>query len=230
MFDLRYYQNRMIRKAAEAWESHQSVAIISATGTGKTEMYLALAVQEAGRVLVVSHRDYLIEQPIQRLAAVGFEDVAVEKADERSELGYRRAKVVFASVQSIGPESQEKRLATFRPDDFSLVIFDEAHRATARTYRRIIEHFKKNPRVKILLVTATPNRKDGVALRNVCDAVADVYGPSQAMADGWIVPVKFYRRDVSSLDFSNVRMSASTTPKFSPHFAGDSQCLGESLF
>lgn len=206
MFDLRYYQRQLVDAARREWDTHQSTAIIACTGTGKTEMYMSLAVEEPGRVLVLVHRDYLIGQPIDRLARAGFEDVAVEKADERAETGFRRAKVVFASVQSIGPESQARRLATFDPKDFSLVVTDEAHRGTSPTYRRVYDHFKKNPRVKFLFVTATPNRKDGVALRNVCDSVAGVYGPSQAMADGWIVPVKFFRRDVRSLDFSNVRL------------------------
>lgn len=205
-FDLRYYQERLKAEARRAWESHQSTAIISATGTGKTEVYLSMAVEEPGRVLVLAHRDYLLSQPIDRLRRAGFEDVAVEMADERAEVGFRRAKIVFASVQSIGPESQAKRLRSFDPRAFSLVIVDEGHRATAPTYRRVLDHFKQNPAVKILVMTATPNRKDGVALGNVCESVAGVYGPSQAMADGWIVPVKFFRRDVQSLDFSNVRL------------------------
>jgi len=206
VFDLRYYQEELIDGAHKAWQSHQSTAIIAVTGAGKTEMYMSLAVSEPGRVLVLVHRDYLINQPIERLRRSGFEDVAVEKADERAEVGIRRAKIVFASVQSIGPEGQAKRLNTFKPDDFSLIITDEAHRATSPTYRRVYDHFKRNPRIKLLFVTATPNRKDGVALGNVCESVAGVYGPTQAINDGWIVPVKFYRRDVQSLDFSNVRL------------------------
>ena len=206
MFDLRYYQEEAKTKVRQAWESHQSTAVIACTGSGKTELYMSLAVEEPGRVLVLVHRDYLINQPIDRLAAAGFEDVAVEKAHERAEVGLRRAKIVFASVQSIGPESQTKRLQSFNPNDFSLVICDEGHRGTATTYRRVFDHFKTNPRIKILIVTATPNRKDGVALRNVCESVACTYGPSRAMAEGWIVPVKFFRRDVQSLDFSNVRL------------------------
>jgi hypothetical protein len=70
----------------------------------------------------------------------------------------------------------------------------------------VLRHFQTNPRLKVLVLTATPNRKDGIALGNVCDSVAGVYGPAQAMREGWIVPVKFYRRDVKSLDFSNVRL------------------------
>lgn len=167
---------------------------------------MSLAVSEPGRALVLVHRDYLIRQPIERLARAGFDSVAVEKAEMRAEGGIRKAKIVFASVQSIGPVSQEHRLKTFDPFDFSLVIADEAHRALGATWRRVLDHFKRNPKLKILLLTATPNRKDGIALSTVCDSVAGIYGAAAAMAEGWIVPVKFFRRDVESLDFSNVRM------------------------
>ena len=69
------------------------------------------------------------------------------------------------------------------------MIVDEGHRGTSPTYRRVLDHFRANPRLKVLVLTATPNRKDGVALGNVCESVAGVYGPSQAMVEGWIVPV-----------------------------------------
>ncbi len=206
MFSLRYYQDALIASARREWETVQSTAIISATATGKTEMYLALAVEEPGRVLVLVHRDYLISQPVARLNRAGFDDVAIEKAEQYAEGGFEKSKIVFASVQTIGPEGQAKRLAAFDPFDFSLVIVDEGHRATASTYRRVISHFRNNPKLKILVVTATPKRKDGIALGNVVDSVAGVYGPMAAMEEGWIVPVNFFRRDVQSLDFSNVRM------------------------
>jgi superfamily II DNA or RNA helicase len=206
MFDLRYYQNELIAGARAAWRTYQSTAIISATATGKTEMYMALAVAEPGRVLVLVHRDYLIGQPVQRLARAGFTDVAVEKAERRSETSHRKAKIVFASVQSIGPESQLHRLRSFDPKEFSLVIIDEGHRGTAVTYRRVLSYFCANLACKVLVLTATPKRKDGIALDNICESVAGVYGPSAAMAEGWIPPVKFYRRDVASLDFRGVKL------------------------
>src|SRR6185369_5103927 len=101
---------------------HQAAVIVSATGTGKTEMYLYMAVSAPGRVLVVAHRDYLLGQPIARLAAHGFDDVAVEKADLRSEVGLSKAKIVFASIQSL---SKPARLETFNPFAFDIVIVDE---------------------------------------------------------------------------------------------------------
>lgn len=206
MDELRYYQSQAIEAAFKQWETVQSTAIISATGTGKTEMYMAISRMMPGRVLVLVHRDYLINQPVARLERQGFDDVAIEKADKRSEGGYHKAKIVFASVQSIGPESQEKRLKTFDPFGFSLVIVDEGHRAVGATYRRVLDYFTTNPACKVLILTATPKRKDGVALENVCQSVAYTYGPKRAMEEGWIVPVKFFSRDVKSLDFSNVRL------------------------
>src|ERR1700721_438262 len=196
----------LVAGARRAWEQHQSTAIISCTGSGKTEMYLSIAVEEVGRTMVLVHRDYLIGQPINRLRSHGFHDVAVEKAESRSEGGFVKAKIVFASVSSIGPERQEKRLKTFDPNEFSLLIIDEGHRGTAATYRRVLEYFKQNPRLKVLILTATPNRKDGVGMHNIVDCVAGVYGPSSAMDEGWIFPVRFFRRDVKSRDFRDVRM------------------------
>lgn len=206
MFNLRYYQDELIEGAEKCWESHRSTAMISATGTGKTEMYLSLVVNRPGRWLVLGHRDYLLKQPIDRLAKVGFDDVAIEKADVRSEVGFMRAKVVFGSVQSLGPASQQKRLDSYDPFAFDGLVIDEAHRATSPTYRRIIDHFHRNPRLKSLFMTATPKRKDGIALGTVCESVAGTYMPREAINESWIVPVVFERRDVKSLDFSNVSM------------------------
>ena len=208
-FHLRYYQSEAVSAVYAEWECGvRSTAIIACTGGGKTEMYLNIGVREPGRVLVLVHRDYLIQQPIDRLASHGFVDVAVEKAEEKSEVGslFTRGKIVFASVQSIGPSKQMHRLETFDPSDFSLVIIDEAHRSTAVTYRRVLDHFGKNPKCRVLIVTATPKRKDGVALGNVCESVAYTYGPATAMKEGWIVPTRFFRREVKDLDFSQVRM------------------------
>ncbi len=206
MFDLRHYQREAVEAVRGTWARHQGAALVAATGTGKTETYLALAVAEPGRVLVVAHRDYLINQPISRLAAHGFDDVGVEMADERSESKLMRNKVVFGTVQSL---SRPNRLATFDPADFTLLIVDEGHRAVSATYRRVLDHFRRNPRVRVLILTATPKRKDNVALGNLCDGdieVAYTYGPRQAAEDGWIVPLRFYRREVEGLDFSHVAL------------------------
>lgn len=206
MFDLRYYQQESIDAVYREWESVQSTCIIAATATGKTEIYLSIAASYPGRVLVVAHRDYLLGQPIRRLAAHGFDDVGIEKAEHRSEGRLEPSKVVFASIQSL---CKEDRLKTFDPFSFSAIIVDEGHRAVSKTYRTVLDHFRTNPRLRILILTATPKRKDGIALGNVCESVAYTYGPKTAMNEGWIVPLKFYRRTVEGLDFSTVKLKGS---------------------
>ena len=206
MFNLRYYQQEAVEAVYREWEKVQTTAIIAATATGKTEIYLDIAASYPGRVLIMAHRDYLLNQPIGRLRKHGFDDIAVEKAEQRSEGGLMESKVVFASVQSL---SKPSRMATFDPFKFSAVIIDEGHRAAAKTYRDVLDHFKTNPRLRILILTATPKRKDGIALGTVCDSVAYVYGPRQAINEGWIVPLRFYRREVEGLDFSTVKLKGS---------------------
>jgi superfamily II DNA or RNA helicase len=210
MFRLRYYQNDARDAVRAAFERYRSAACVMPTATGKTELYLSLAVEEIGRVLVLVHRDYLITSPVARLAKVGFTDVAVEKGEQRAERNGRRAKIVFASIQSIGPEARAERLRTFDPREFSLVVVDEGHRATAPTYRRVLEYFQAgNPRLKVLITTATPKRKDGIALGNVCETVAYEMTPGQAAEEGWIVRPRFYVREVPALDFSKVNLRGS---------------------
>jgi superfamily II DNA or RNA helicase len=207
VFRLRYYQNDARDGIRSMFDRYRSTACVMPTATGKTELFLSVAVEEAGRVLVLVHRDYLITSPVERLAKVGFTDVAVEKAEMRAEWGGRRAKIVFASVQSIGPERQAARLREFDPAEFSLLIIDEGHRAVSSIYRRVKEHFEAgNPRLKTLILTATPKRKDGIALGNVCESVAYEMTPGQAAEEGWIARPRFFVRDVPELDFSKINL------------------------
>lgn len=209
MFQLRYYQHDARDAIRAAFDTHRSTACVMPTGTGKTQVYLSVAIEEPRRVLVLVHRDYLIASPIARLRQAGFTDIAVEKADSRAEQGGRRAKIVFASVQSIGPEARAERLKTFDPNDFSLLIVDEGHRAVSPSYRRVKEYFEAgNPRIKTLILTATPKRKDGIALGNVCESVAYEMTPGQAAEEGWIVRPRFFARDVK-LDFTQVKLRGS---------------------
>lgn len=207
MFKLRYYQNDARDRIRESLDRYRSTACVMPTATGKTELYLSVAVEEPKRVLVLVHRDYLITSPVERLRRVGFTDVGIEKADQRSEQGFARAKIVFASVQSIGPERQAHRLKTFDPNDFSMLIIDEGHRAVSSIYRRVKEYMEAgNPRLKTLILTATPKRKDGLALGNVCESVAYEMTPQQAAEEGWIARPRFFVRDVPELDFSNINL------------------------
>ncbi|MDF5753642.1 DEAD/DEAH box helicase [Spongiactinospora sp. TRM90649] len=132
--------------------------VVAATGTGKTVVaafdYRNLQ-QRLGRLpslLFVAHRQEILRQALrtyrQVLAVPDFGEVHV--GEERS----RHWRHTFASVQSL----TSKGIDTFDPEHFDVVVIDEFHHASARTYRRIIEHLKPK---ELLGLTATPERADG---------------------------------------------------------------------
>lgn len=120
-----------------------------ATGLGKTATFANI--KRKGRVLVLAHREELVTQPIKYYDC----SIGVEMANRKS----NGEPVVIASVQSL-----LHRLDKFKPDDFDMIITDEAHHAAAKSYKSIYNYFK--PRLH-LGFTATPNRGDNVRLDDV---------------------------------------------------------------
>lgn len=102
------------------------------------------------RTLFIAHTKELITQ-----AKKTFDEIWKEKntglfvAEEKDKDAY----VVCASIQSV-----VQNLDEFVEDDFGYLIIDEAHHATADSYRKVLNHFK--PKFTLGL-TATPERTDG---------------------------------------------------------------------
>jgi superfamily II DNA or RNA helicase len=99
-------------------------------------------------------------------------------------------------------------MSKFDPMEFGLLIIDEAHHSTADSYKRVIEWYMRNPEMKLLGVTATPDRTDEEALGQVFGSVAFDYEVMDAIRDGWLVPVSQQMVTVGHLDLSNVRTTA----------------------
>lgn len=130
-----------------------SYLIQMATGCGKTATFTNI--KRKGRVLVLAHREELVTQPIKYYNC----PVGIEMANRKS----NGEPVVIASVQSI-----IHRLEKFKPDEFDMIITDEAHHAAAKSYKKVYEYFK--PRLH-LGFTATPNRGDNVRLDDVFEDI-----------------------------------------------------------
>lgn len=143
--ELRPYQ----RECIETIEAQAPGAYLAqmATGLGKTVTFANIP-RHGERMLILSHREELVEQPRKYFDCT----YGIERASSRS----HGEEVVSASVQSL-----VRRLDRFRPDDFRLIICDEAHHAAARTYRAIFDYFRPE---KLIGFTATPNRGDKVRL------------------------------------------------------------------
>jgi superfamily II DNA or RNA helicase len=99
-------------------------------------------------------------------------------------------------------------MAKFDPARFGVLIIDEAHHATSPSYRRVIDYYRTNRALKILGVTATPDRADEEALGQVFQSVAFDYEVLDAIHDGWLVPIEQQMVHVEGLDYSSIRTTA----------------------
>jgi superfamily II DNA or RNA helicase len=101
------------------------------------------------------------------------------------------------------------RMQKFRPEEFGFIVIDETHHAVAKTYARVVRYFRsRNPGVKLLGVTATPDRADEEALGQVFESVAYEYNLPRPILDGWLTPVDQQYIVVDGLNLANVRTTA----------------------
>jgi superfamily II DNA or RNA helicase len=194
-FTPRPYQSRANSAINREHEKVRSTLVVHPTGSGKTVVFCMQALKHGG-ALVIAHRDTLIRQAAEKLQAATGKEVAIEKGAERA----WESPYVVSSVQSL----HKSRLVDFkrRFPAFPLIIVDEAHRATSKTYRNVLDAY---PDSKVLGVTATPDRSDGVGMRNVFESVADEYSIIDCTADGWLTPLRF--QPVSAnVDLSGVKV------------------------
>lgn len=195
----RWYQRECIDAIKAQHAEVRSTLIVMATGLGKTFCFSRYAHEwDQGPVLVLAHRDELIQQAQASLSRMVGDFVDVEQADNQASF---RARYVVGSVQSM---MQKKRLERMGHDRFSLVIVDEAHHATAASYRKVMDWFGP---AKILGVTATPDRGDEKALGQCFDSVSYVYDIEQGIDDGYLVPLLGKHVDVKEVDVSKVKTS-----------------------
>jgi superfamily II DNA or RNA helicase len=195
---LRPYQVEAVRRIQEEFKGNQSTLLVMATGTGKTATFSDVIDKTDGRVLVLAHRDELVQQAVSRIERQTGRRVGIEKADL---FASTRDDVVVASVQTL---YQEKRLSRFPVDSFALVVADEAHHYVAPSFRRVLDYFE----AKVLGVTATPDRADRLAMGQVFDSVAYVYDIEDAIGDGFLCPIRATSVLIESMSLADVKTVA----------------------
>ena len=211
---LRSYQQQAVAEVLAAFRQCASSLIVLPTGTGKT-IVLASVIAEhhrlcKGRAMVIAHREELIFQAADKIKRVAGVNVDIEMAEMRAVSGiFGKAPVVVSSVQTqVAGCEGDGRMTRFDPSEFSLLVIDECHHSTAVSYRRVIDYYRSNPDLRVLGVTATPDRTDEAALGQVFDSVAFDYELPEAISDGWLVPVMQRCVTVDGLDLSQVRTTA----------------------
>lgn len=203
---LRPYQKLAVEMAWEALKAGERPVVVIPTGGGKTHVGCEIVrrvIENGRRVLWLAHRKELIDQAAARIRRFGIEP-GVIMADCVED---RERRVQVASVQTL-----VRRNAW--PAD--LVIVDEAHHITSKTYERILDAM---PGVPLVGLTATPRRLDGKGLKRFFDrivapvSVSDLLAmapPMLCMPDMWaptqpdLSAAKLARGDFQAEDINRV--------------------------
>ena len=169
-------------------------------------MIASAFVLRAGRVLVVTPSRLVREQIAEEIRdlsllkvlgalpeACGKPNVAsvgerITRPEGWEEL--RCYDVVVGTVQSISPAIEN--VAAPETDQFDVVIVDEAHHSSARTWQALLDCFEDSRRI---LFTATPYRRDR---REIRGRFVYTYGIREARADGVFGDIRY--RAVESRD------------------------------
>lgn len=199
---LRPYQLAAHEAVFKSWQDHRSVLLVLPTGCGKTITAAAILRDRAkeGRILWLAHRGELLDQAAEALGKKIGLSCEIEKAERRADRRtlFGTSDVVVGSVQTL----RGTRLTSWKDDSFATIVVDEAHHAPARTYRQILEQF---PDAKVLGLTATPDRGDGIAMGHVFTDCAFTYETRTAITEGWLTPIVQKQVRVAEIDLSQVK-------------------------
>lgn len=192
---LKDFNNSSSRRASiipQALRPHQSEAIDTvfnrldegvdkqlieaATGTGKTFIGVNIA-KRFKRTLFLVHRQELLHQTIQTAKAAGINSRSIGIIwGDRHEVGKRFTVGMIPTVHA--------RLGKINPGQFECVIIDECHRAAAKTWRQVAEHFTLKLRLGL---SATPERADGAPLNDLFSEISYSLNVRDAINQGLLV-------------------------------------------
>jgi len=205
---LRPYQSEALNAVRDAYKAGKRRVIVSLpTGTGKTVVFAHFPkiLNMKKRLLVLAHREELLVQARNKFRSI---DPALKAEIEQARaVAAADAKVVIASVPTLA--RNPTRLSRLPPDEFSIIVVDEAHHAVAPSYRRIFDHFGLfEPRVSRYLIgfTATPRRGDKQGLGEVFEEVCYARDMREMIRDRYLCSLTGWRVDTDlSLDNVPVR-------------------------
>jgi superfamily II DNA or RNA helicase len=207
---LRDYQIAAIESIRSSWEQGTGSVLVSlATGLGKTVVMASIPLYVKPRVddvmMVIVNRDELIEQTVSKLVAVhSGAKIGIEKAESRAKSD---STFIVASVQTLRSKRIDELFARFH-GRIGILLIDEAHHATAQSYRNVVKVFFDHRKDGLLVgVTATPQRSDGEGLGSVFDKVVFHRDMIWAIEQGYLVDLRCFQVQ-SSVDLDAIERRA----------------------
>lgn len=208
---LRDYQAEDAEKIFEEFKTVHSTLYVAATGLGKTRVMVEVAERTLpARTLFLAHRGELITQAVGAFERAGMH-CEIEKAEMVASTNlFTRSDVVVASVQTMLSGNEDwTRMKRFNPRDFGLLLYDESHHSVSPGNKKIVDYFTSgNDNLRVLGVTATPDRADEEALGQIFQTVANERDILWGIENGWLVDIDQQMVNVGTLDFSDVRTVA----------------------
>jgi superfamily II DNA or RNA helicase len=200
---LREYQHEAIAALTERWaDGGQRLAVVLPTGAGKTVVMAKLSHDRRGqRVLILVHRDELIQQTVDKLRRM---DRTLSVGIVRGSQNEGGAAVVVASIQTVQRAARLAQIGTF-----GTIIVDECHRSASESYVRVLESLGAwvpwGPRVAGF--TATMSRGDTRGLGDIWEEVVYTKGIKWFVERGYLVPPTA-KAVVTDLDLDTVKKTA----------------------
>jgi DNA repair protein RadD len=192
---LRPVQSTWISDISAAFSRHKRVVGVANTGFGKTVCFCEVTrrtVERGGSVVIMAHRTEIVQQIGLALSRAGVPFGWVMAGGAVS-----RSRVQVGMVQSIAG-----RLKHISPP--KLLVIDEAHHATAGSYKKIVEAW---PDAFVLGATASPQRTDGAGLASCFDTM--VLGPPmrELIDRGYLADFRYFAPEQKA-DLTGVKVRA----------------------
>jgi DNA repair protein RadD len=190
---LRDYQRQQLAEIADAMHSGvRRILVQQPTGGGKThEIATIVAAAEAANipVLVLATRTRLVRQLHERQKAFGSRPGVI--AAPLPELRNSSALIQIASVDTLHRRAVVDRHIPL--PSAGVVIFDEAHLASADTRLGILDSYPAAVRIGF---TATPARKSGKSLSIAFDRIILGRSIRELTAAGTLVPTRIFNTPI----------------------------------
>jgi len=195
VFSLYDYQELLIDGARLQFQNGvKKTCLVSPCGSGKTVIMAWMSSQsklKGNNVLFAVHRQELIDQSSETFQALGVSHGIIAN-------GYPMnvsEKIQIASIQSVIRRTNKINIP-------QIIILDEAHHATASTWRKLLEIY---PDAFVIGLTATPARMGGKGLGDIFESL--IMGPSvkELIAWGKLSPYRYYSPPVA-VDFSDLQV------------------------
>jgi DNA repair protein RadD len=184
---LRPYQIEIVNRFfAERAAGKRRIILVAPTGSGKTVIageVIRRVVADGGHILVLAHRREIIGQISRKLSDIGIAHGIIQ-AGEPTDDG---ARVQVASIQTLHSRAIRRNKMELPPAD--LIVVDETHHATARTWHKIIAAY---PDAVLLGLTATPCRGDGRGLGGIFEALIECPQVQELIDQGFLVGTRVY--------------------------------------